>query len=110
MVHIENSAWLASFDQRHLSGHSHVVLEFYDDVVEVICRELVFGAGEFELNRALATEPRFGSAYFTLALEQEKRGEVHNAIATWEKYLACAPHVNSTDYASRALESLRRKR
>lgn len=104
---IEESGWLASFSQRHLDGHAHFVLEWYDDIVEVICRDLVFGRGEFEIARVLPDEPRLGYAYFRHALAQEKLGHVEAAIESWQRYIACAPHVDSIEYAQRCLTALR---
>src|SRR5262245_57281824 len=46
---IENSSWMTHFDPRHLTGHQHFVLEWYDELAEVICRELIFGSGMFDL-------------------------------------------------------------
>jgi hypothetical protein len=104
---VERSDWLASFAQRHLAGHDHFVLEWYDDIVEVICRDLIFGEGDFEISRVLPDEPRLGYAYFRHAVAQEKLGNVVAAIDSWERYLACAPHVGSIDYARRSLAALR---
>lgn len=106
---IEDSSWLASFSKRHLGQHTHFVLEWYDDVVEVICRELVFGKGDFDIADVLPREPRLGNAYFRHALAQEKLGRWASAIESWERYLACAPHVASLDYAARSLAALREK-
>ena len=44
-----DSAWKASFHPRHLASQRHFVLVFYDDLVEVLCRELVFGSGAFHI-------------------------------------------------------------
>lgn len=46
---VTDSTWKASFSQRHLADQRHFILVFYDDLVEVLCRELVFGAGEFRI-------------------------------------------------------------
>ena len=46
---VSESAWKASFSQRHLADQRHFILVFYGELVEVLCRELVFGAGEFRI-------------------------------------------------------------
>jgi hypothetical protein len=43
------SEWMESFKPRHLSGHRHFILVFYDQLVEVICQRLVFGRGRFDI-------------------------------------------------------------
>lgn len=42
------SAWLRSFRQQHLGGHRHIVLMFYDQYVQAICRDVVFHDGAFK--------------------------------------------------------------
>lgn len=106
---IEGSPWLASFAQRHLHGQKHFVLEWYDELVEIICRELLFGQGDFEISRVLPLEPRLGYAYLRHALSQEKRGNLATAIESLQRYIACAPHVGSVEYAERCLAALRAK-
>jgi hypothetical protein len=49
ITEIHDSAWKAGFAQRHLDGIRHFVLEFYDDIVEVLCKSLAFGTGEFRI-------------------------------------------------------------
>ena len=49
ITEIQDSAWKTGFAQRHLGGIHHFVLEFYDDIVEVLCKSLVFGSGEFRI-------------------------------------------------------------
>jgi len=46
---VSDSAWKASFDQRHLADQRHFILVFYDDLVEVLCGSLVFGSGTFQI-------------------------------------------------------------
>ena len=46
---VTDSTWKASFHQRHLANQRHFILVFYDHLVELLCRELVFGAGEFRI-------------------------------------------------------------
>lgn len=49
ITEIHDSPWKAAFAQRHLDGIRHFVFEFYDDIVEVLCRSLVFGTGKFQI-------------------------------------------------------------
>lgn len=106
---VEESSWLASFSQRHLAPHSHFVLEWYDDIVEVICRELIFGEGVFDIARILPNEPRLNYAYFRHAMSQAKLGNRDAAIESWERYIACGPHVESLEFAERSLAALRER-
>lgn len=46
---VENSSWLRSFKQRHLGSCRHFVLMFYDEILEVIAEDLVFGRGAFRI-------------------------------------------------------------
>jgi len=43
LYEVLNSTWKASFNQRHLASQRHFILAFYDEVLEVLCRSLVFG-------------------------------------------------------------------
>jgi hypothetical protein len=104
---IENSRWLAKFRPRHLEGHSHFVIEFYDHIVEVICEELLFGEGEFDIEEVLAKEPRLGFAHLRHAQSMEKSGRLEAALTSYQNYAACAPHVDHTDYATRCATSIR---
>jgi len=47
---VEDSQWLRSFSQRHLASCRHFILEFYDDIIEVIAEDLVFGRGKFSID------------------------------------------------------------
>lgn len=76
---VEESLWLASFDQRHLSLCHHFVLDFRDDIVEVICEKLLFGAGPFELEAAITLHPELGDAYYWRAMAREKAGDLRFA-------------------------------
>ena len=53
ITEIHDSPWMASFAQRHLQDVRHFVLEFCDDIVEVLCKDLVFGSGEFRIEDQL---------------------------------------------------------
>jgi hypothetical protein len=41
------SSWFASLNPRHLAGCSHYQVVFYDDVFDLICREITAGLGAF---------------------------------------------------------------
>ncbi|GAB4204509.1 MAG: hypothetical protein OHK0022_29760 [Roseiflexaceae bacterium] len=103
---IVDSPWLASFNPRHLADTRHVVLEFYDDIVEVICRELVFGAGMFSIQAAAEGDPRFARALLRHAQAQTKLGNLAEAAASLQKYINRAPEQRDRDYAQRLLETL----
>jgi hypothetical protein len=72
---IDNSDWLTSFDQRHLSRCQHFVLDFCDFVLEVICEKLLFGPGAFVLQAAIETHPELSDAYYWRAINRRKRGD-----------------------------------
>jgi len=38
---IENSLWLPQFQQRHLSGCNHYQIMFYDEIYDVVCKEII---------------------------------------------------------------------
>lgn len=52
---VKNSSWVASLNQTHVSGCKHFQIMFYDEIFDVICTEIKFGAGELEnaLNNAV---------------------------------------------------------
>ena len=107
---IEESAWLKSFDQQHLAEHKHFVVEFYEEIVEVICRELLFGNDGFELQKAIDTYPQLNYAYLRRAMAMEKTGNVPQAIADYERYIfLCSRCGEEADYAVRCLQSLRQR-
>ena len=60
---INNSEWLASFNPRHLANYNHYLFEFYDEIVEVIIREPIFGTGTFKIVDVIEKEPRLNDAY-----------------------------------------------
>ena len=107
---IHESVWLKSFDQRHLAKHKHFVVEFYEEIVEVICRELLFGNDGFELQKAIDTYPQLNYAYLRRAMAMEKTGNVPQAIADYERYIfLCSRCGEEADYAVRCLQSLRQR-
>jgi hypothetical protein len=103
---IENSVWLASFSQRHLGCHQHFIVTFYDELVEVICRDLLFGIGVFDLERAINNFPQLSYAYLRRAMSREKQGKRLEATSDYERYIAISPDTSSVEYARRCLKSL----
>ena len=104
---IEESDWLGSFNPRHLSECHHFVLEFYDHVVEVVAEALIFGAGRFRLEEAIAHDGRLGYAHLRRALSLEKERNFQDAEVEFLAYLATDPPESSRKYAKRCLKSLR---
>ncbi len=43
---IVNSSWLKQFNQRHLEKCSHYQIMFYDEIYDVICKEIKAGSGK----------------------------------------------------------------
>jgi hypothetical protein len=42
---VEDSPWLQQFNPSHLEGCDHYQLEFYDEIYDVICKEIKPGKG-----------------------------------------------------------------
>jgi hypothetical protein len=81
---IDDSEWLASFSQQHLTRCQHFVIDLRDNVVEVICEGLLFGPGAFDLESAIDAYPVLADAYFWRACQRERRGDA-GAIADFER-------------------------
>ena len=45
---VEESSWLASLNQAHLSKCRHYQIMFYDEIYDVICEEIIAGTGELD--------------------------------------------------------------
>lgn len=103
---IEDSQWLASFDPRHLQdkGYKHYILVFNDELVEVICRDLIFGEGLFDINVVAANDVRFNRAYFRYAEAQEEAGNLQAAAEYYQKYIESDPHGEAVEYAQGCME------
>lgn len=104
---IEESVWKKSFDLRHLAQHGHFIIEFYDEIVELICRELLFGQGSFDLVKAIELYPQLSYAYLRRAMSMEKLGRTEQAIADYERYISL--NGESTEYAKRCVQAIRTK-
>ena len=85
---ILDSEWIKTFRQRHLKDHSHFVMRTENYVLEVICKDLLFGKTPFNLETAIEDNPMLSHPNFSLARHQEKLGDVQGAITSFEKYLS----------------------
>lgn len=43
---VKDSEWLASFNQAHLSECKHYQIMFYDEIYDVICKQIIVGTGQ----------------------------------------------------------------
>lgn len=43
---VKDSEWLASFNQAHLSECKHYQIMFYDEIYDVICKQIIVGMGQ----------------------------------------------------------------
>lgn len=104
---IEGSEWMKTFAQRHLAECKHFIIEFYDELMEVIFRALIFGVGRFDLDKVVTTDSRLGYAYLRRAIIQEKRGNFDEAVDDYQKYILSCPKSSSADYAQRCINFIR---
>lgn len=104
-----DSDWSAGFNPRHLANHRHFILEFYDDLVEVIARDLIFGHGEFSIDRVIGKDRRFSYAYLRRAQVREKAQEWREAIADYRSYASLEPNQPNAAYGLRCAEALATK-
>jgi tetratricopeptide (TPR) repeat protein len=103
---IEDSKWLKSLDPQHLGKCYHFILEFYDEIVEVICEELVFGTGKFNVATVVQNDKRFSYAYLRYAMAQEKQNNTAEAIKFYQKYLEVHPENNHARVSVEKLKEL----
>jgi len=47
---LEESTWLSQFQQRHLVGCCHYQIMFYDEIYDIICKEIIPGQGPLPTN------------------------------------------------------------
>ena len=104
---VEDSEWLKTFHPRHLGCHKHYIVEFYDEIVELICRELIFGDGRFAIEKVVVVDSRFAYAYLRRAMSQEKLGNKAEAIEYYQKYIDMVPDEDKKDYARRCINFIR---
>ena len=107
---VVDSDWLAGFNPSHLADNKHFILEFYDDLVEVIARDLIFGRGQFSIDRVVDVDCRFAYAYFRRAQVREKAQEWTEAIADYRSYASLEPDQSHAAYGLRCVEALECKR
>jgi len=48
IISLGKSAWLESFAQQHLARCSQFQIMFYDQYLDIICEEIIFGHGAFQ--------------------------------------------------------------
>lgn len=104
---VEDSEWIKSFAQRHLNNHQHYIVEFYDQIVEVICKDLIFGAGTFDIEKVLIQDSRFAYAYLRRAMSQNKLGNKEEAAEYFHKYIDSCPNGESVGFARRSINLIR---
>jgi len=49
---IEDSEWLKQFKHIHLIGCSHYQIIFYDEIYDVICKDIKIGKGKITISKA----------------------------------------------------------
>jgi len=104
---VQDSEWLTSFSPRHLQGHNHYIITFYDELAEIICRELLFGSDVFSLEHAISRFPQLAYAYLRRAMSLEKQMKLDAAASDYEKYIEIATDASSVEYARRCVARLR---
>jgi hypothetical protein len=104
MWEVENSVWLKTFNQCHLTNHKHFVIEFYDEIVEIICKALVSGKGVFNIQHVAPSDCRFAYAYLHYAMAQRKSGNTEEALTNYQRYLEHCPNGTSAEYAKGCIQ------
>jgi hypothetical protein len=103
---IENSEWIKTFHPRHLSNAKHFILEFYDDIIEVICDELIFGEGKFDLQKLIEQDSRFANAYIVNADNENYLGNIDEALLYYQKYLQYGNDPKQIEITNRKINDL----
>jgi hypothetical protein len=103
---VSESTWMQLFHPRHLGDHHHFIIEFYDEIVEVICRNLVFGQGTFAIEEVVERDGRFAEAYIRAAQACERFGDIVSAVRHYRQYLALGSDSRAREYAARSLARL----
>ena len=101
---IEDSEWIKTFSPIHLGKHKHFIIEFYDELVELICRDLIFGDGKFDIEKVAAKDGRFAYAYLRRAMAQRKSGNNREAVEYFYRYIDICPDGDSVEYARRCIK------
>jgi hypothetical protein len=102
---VEDSEWRKSFNPRHLENQKHFIIEFYDELIELICGELIFGSGKFDVEQVVVRDSRFAYTYLRRAMAQENLGNRKKAVEYFQKYIEICPDGDSVEYARRCIES-----
>jgi hypothetical protein len=87
-------------------NHRHFILEFYDDIVEIVARDLIFGWGAFSIDRVVWEDRRFAYAFLRRAQTREKGQDWLNAIADYRTYAELEPDPFSASFALRCADGL----
>lgn len=103
---VTNSTWKAGFHDRIVDTRRHYIVEFYDDIVEVLCDKLLFGEGTFNIENVASRNPEFSYAYIRKAMALEKEGKVNEAIHHYQVYIQHETEETERAYAHRSLERL----
>ena len=48
IISLGKSPWLLSFSQQHLTKCNHFQIMFYDEYLDIICEDIVFGQGTYQ--------------------------------------------------------------
>lgn len=48
VISLGKSPWLLSFSQQHLTRCGHFQIMFYDEYLDIICEDVVFGQGAYQ--------------------------------------------------------------
>ena len=106
---VTDSEWMRSFSPRHLGNCSHFILEFYDDLVEVIAEALIFGRGAFRLEQVIAEDRGFAYAYLWRAYCREKWDEKRAAAEDFRAYARIEQDPGNAEYARKKAERLEKE-
>lgn len=48
LFRVDNSIWKSQFNQRHIAQCNHYQIVFYDEIFDVICRNIIIGNGDLK--------------------------------------------------------------
>jgi tetratricopeptide (TPR) repeat protein len=103
---VKESEWIKTFSPRHLGNHKHFIIEFYDELIELICRELIFGGGVFDIEKVVTKDYRFAYAYLRRAMAQKKSGNNQQAVEYFQKYIDICPNGISVSFARKSIKNM----
>ncbi len=82
---IEDSKWLPSF--RRPPGCTHYIVQFYDEAVEVICRDLILGEGRFDARKLAEEDSRYTYSFWRYAEAQRELKHTTVALEYYQKFV-----------------------